>query len=76
MEGSVGVVHLKMSPLGAVFLDMNGVHGHGVRISAEHGGLVHIIPETVHVVATLEDVVVEQASPVFLGILVKEVDPS
>ena len=75
MKGTICVVKLKVSSRSAVFLDVDGIHGHGVRVSAEDSRLVHVIPEAVHVVAALEDLVVKQASPVFLSILVEEVDP-
>jgi len=46
-----------------------------VGVCAENSWLIHIIPETVHVVAALENVVVEKAAPEVLGISVQEVDP-
>ena len=64
-----------MGDLCAVYLDVDGVHGHGVRVSAEHGRLIHVVPEAVHVVATVEYIVVEEITPEVLRIGVEEVDP-
>ncbi len=46
-----------------------------MRVCAENSWLIHIIPEAVHVVAALENVVIEKAAPEVLGIRVQEVDP-
>ena len=75
MEGAIGVVHLKMGPLGAISLHVHGIEGHRVRINVEDGGLVHVVPEAVHVVAALEDVIGEEVAPELLSVLVEEVDP-
>lgn len=46
-----------------------------MRVCAENSGLIHIIPETVHIVAALENIIVEKAAPEVLGIGVQEIDP-
>ena len=47
-----------------------------MRISAENSRLVHVIPEAVHVVASLEDIVVEEITPEFLSVFIQEINPS
>ena len=75
MKGTVGVMDLQVGDHRAVNLDVDGVHGHGVRVGAEHGWLIHVVPEAVHVVATVEHIVVEEIAPEVLRIGVQEVDP-
>jgi len=64
-----------MSQLGSIGFDVNGIHWHSVRVGAEHSRLVHIVPETVHVVAAFEHFEVEEAAPEVLSVRVKEIDP-
>jgi len=59
MKSTIGVVNFTVSELSTISLDMDSIHRHSVRVSAEDGRLVHIIPEAVHVVATLENRVIE-----------------
>lgn len=47
-----------------------------MRVSAENSWFVHVIPETVHVVATLKDIVIKEIAPEFLSVFVEEIDPS
>jgi hypothetical protein len=75
MESTIGIVHLVVAQFCAISLDVDGIHGHGMSVCAEDSWLVHVIPETVHVVASFEDIVVEKAAPVVLSIGVQKVNP-
>ena len=75
MKSSVGVVNFEVCSLRAICLDMDSIERHGMSVCAKDRGLVHIVPEAVHVVATLEDTVIEKTAPELLSILVQEVDP-
>ena len=76
MEGSISIVNLQISALGSIGFYMNRISWESMGIRASYIRLVHIVPEAVHVVAALEDTVVEKTAPEFLRILVEEVDPS
>jgi len=66
---------LKMCSGCAIFFNMDSIQGHCARQCAENRRLVHVIPEAVHVVATLEDVVGEEITPEFLRIFIQKVNP-
>ena len=76
MKCTVGVMDLEVSSLSAVSLNVDCIDRHSVSVCAEDGGLIHIVPEAVHVVAALEYVIVEKTAPELLRVLVEEVDPS
>ena len=76
MKRPIGVVDFQVSALSSIFLDMNCIKGHSLGWSTSDIWLVHIIPEIVHVVGSLEAVIREEVSPEILRVCVKEVDPS
>lgn len=55
------------------------IHGHAdlllVGLGLEDGWLVHVTPDTIHVVGALEDRGVEEILPVVAGALIEEVNP-
>ena len=58
---------------------MSVAHGHAnlrvVVMALEHGWLVHVVPDTVHVVGALEDGWVEEILPVVASAIVEEINP-
>ena len=76
MEGPISIVNLQICPLGSISFDMYRISWESMRIGAPYIRLIHIVPEAIHVVAALEDTVVEKIAPELLRILVEEVDPS
>ena len=61
MKRTVSVVEVSVLVAIAVAPAVDVVQWHGVGVGAEHRGLVHIVPNRVHVVAALELVVREPA---------------
>ena len=61
-------MNFEMSPLSSISLDVDRIHWHSVRVSAENSRLIHIIPEAIQIVASFENAIVEEASPVILSI--------
>jgi len=75
VETTVGVVDLEVGYFGAVNLHMDGVLWHSVGVGTEDSGLIHIVPERVQVVGSLEGIVTEETAPVVLSVHVQEVNP-
>ena len=76
MEGPISIVNLQICTLGSIGFDMNRISWESMRIGASYIRFIHIVPEAVHIVAALEDTVVEKIAPELLRILVEEVNPS
>ena len=75
MERSIGIVNLKVRPLSSISLDVDSIEGHRMSVCAEDGRFVHVVPEAVHVVAALENVVAKEIAPEVLSVLIEEVNP-
>ena len=79
LEGTIGVVDPSVLEDVAIGGHVGVVHGHAdlgvMSLRLVDRGLVHVIPDTVHVVGALEDRGVEEILPVVAGGLVEEVNP-
>jgi len=79
LEGTIGVVDPTMLENITISGHVGVVHGHanlGVILSGfENRWLVHVVPDTVHVVGSLEDGGVEEILPVVTGAVVEEINP-
>ena len=79
LEGTVGVVDPAVLKNVAVGGHVSVVHWHAdllvILLRLPHGWLVHVVPDAVHVVGTLEDGWVEEVLPVVAGALIEEVNP-
>lgn len=76
MEGTVSVVEISVLKDFFVSLVVKHIHGHGVGVSREDRGFVHVVPEGVKMVGSFEVFVQHLLSPVVLGVLIQKVDPS
>ena len=79
LESTVGVVDPTVLEHVAVSRHVSVVLGHAhlsvVKSRLENGWLVHVVPDTVHVVGSLEDTGVEEVLPVVASAVVQEVNP-
>jgi len=80
LESAIGVVDPTVLEDITISSHVSVVHGHAnlsvVLSGFENGRLVHVVPDTVHVVSSLEDTGVEEIFPVVTGAIVKEINPN
>jgi len=79
LEGTVSVVHPSVLDDGSILHDVGVGHWHTDLLLAltalEDRWLVHVVPDSVHVVGTLEDGWVKERLVEFLSLLVQEINP-
>lgn len=79
LEGTVGVVDPSVLDDGAVLHDVSVGHWHANLVlgfaGLEDRWLVHVVPDTVHVVGSLEDGWVKEGLVELLSLLVEEINP-
>ena len=79
LKGTIGVMDPSVLENVTIRGHVSVAHGHAnlrvVVMALEHGWLVHVVPDTVHVVGALEDGWVEEILPVVASAIVEEINP-